>query len=204
LWGDTTPDGDNWHFFGFYDSGEAFMHTNPGEVNVLAADRVGTQFSVDFAGTIGTAGRGLRWTAKVGSSYYLTDLFGTDAIGSVTGDGLVSEWETEVLDVESATWYLWDDTGVGGDADPTNGYNYGGRILQGLDTTPVAGLAPGDITTVGLFMNNNDNGHRWAVDNFVISVADVPEPTTYALFALGALACGHAARRRKKRLQKRS
>ena len=50
-------------------------------------------------------------------------------------------------------------------------------------------------------------GFDVAIDNIVLNdglVEIIPEPTTCALFALGALACGHTARRRRKRMQKRS
>ena len=77
--------------------------------------------------------------------------------------------------------------------------------LIALGTIPVGG---GFGTEAYIEFNNPsirgylDGPMSFSVE--AIGVEEVPEPTTYALFALGALACGHAARRRKKRMQKRS
>ena len=146
LWGDTatSPDGDDWHFHGYNDSGSAFLYTKPGEVTgVTAAARVETQFSVHHAST---TDKGMRWVAKVGTSWYATDEFGTNGAtnGTVTGGGLVSVWAQETINVESATWYLWDDTAFGGDTDPSNG-NYPSWTPVGISSTPIAGLPDGDI-----------------------------------------------------------
>ena len=76
--------------------------------------------------------------------------------------------------------------------------------------TPALG-AWDDLTSLHIgYAGYEDYSDGWAdvaIDNIVLNdglVEIIPEPTTCALFALGALACGHTARRRRKRMQKRS
>ena len=48
-----------------------------------------------------------------------------------------------------------------------------------------------------IFFRDNSNGRDWGVQNYTWSVQTVPEPSTYALFCLGALVLVIAARRRR-------
>ena len=97
------------------------------------------------------------------------------------------------------------DTNHGWTLNGVMGYGYA-RMFNG---------APGfDFITDGDYADFRANyqgagpndGHFGFQDYFAVEeeIGEVPEPTTYALFALGALACGHTARRRRKRMQKRS
>ena len=59
-------------------------------------------------------------------------------------------------------------------------------------------------TTAAGVHNNTALGSELPGFGYLIGVTPVPEPSTYALLALGALACGHTARKRRKKLQKAS
>ena len=85
--------------------------------------------------------------------------------------------------------------------DPSVLYSPGGQSITDVLST---------VSSVRISFQGPDVGSLIGTayfDNFRVesaAIGEVPEPTTYALFALGALACGHTAHRRRKRMQKRS
>ena len=188
-----------------------FLWTSPARGHsvptVLAADRIDTQMSVHYSARSPT---GMHFVAQVGNSFYVSELFGITINNPMTsGAGFqpvrVHEWLQETVDIETDNWFLWDDSGVGGDADPTNGYinpRPGGgatpRTIPGIGNVPIAGLPDGDIGVVGLVFRHDLNHHVYALDNFVISNSGIviPEPSTLVLAALGLLGMMGIRRRR--------
>jgi len=68
------------------------------------------------------------------------------------------------------------------------------------------GFQPG--VTFDEFLSGHMRFQQQPWNDFLVGVQvdtnTIPEPSTYALLALGALACGHTGRKRRKRLQKAS
>ena len=183
-----SPDGDGWHFFGFHDGGDRALRSNPGEVNIASAARLGTQFSVDWAMD---RDKGLRWLVQVGGgNWYSTAYFANSLNGATNGQvdtggpdghGAVNVWApTEICDVETATWYLWNNDPSDGEfSDP-----------EDLSTTGIS-LPGGDITGLGIIRQSDG---KIAVDNFVVT--GIPEPATAVLLLIGAPLLALRRRRR--------
>jgi len=184
FWHDLvgTPDGDNWHAAKYVTGASGRLSLDTSEFTVQAADRNGTQFSVDFAAN---RNKGLRWTAEVGGSWYVTDEFGTGTHGTMS-EKAVQTWEPggATLDVETSNWFLW------------TGHPSGDPDTQPLGAA--VSLPAGDITSFGIYIDNDNNSDSWAIDNFVISNVVVPEPNTLMLATLGLLSLGATRRRRRR------
>jgi hypothetical protein len=149
-----TPDTDNWHAAKWVAGASGRLWMTTSEYTIQASDRHQTQFSVDFAAK---GNGGLRWVAKVGSTWYGTDAFGTGTDHGDVSEHAVKEWVAgQTLDVESAAWYVW--MSPPGDA--------------GLSGTSES-LPAGDITSFGIALYNNNNSDAWAVDNFRVTTTPV-------------------------------
>jgi len=158
----VTPDGDSWYVAKWQtESGRMPLQTKIGETNtpILAANRINTTFTVDFAAA---QTGGMRFTARVGGVRYGSDKFANvDATNGSFGAGsAVTSWATKSISVESSNWYLM----------PSD-------IDELISTTPIP-LPPGDITQFGVYWNNENNGHQWAIDNFRVDAT--PPSSTYS------------------------
>ena len=82
--------------------------------------------------------RGFIWVVEInGNSYYSDDTAGIQQYGSMSSNQFVDTWQENIgVDIESVLW---------------NG---------GLS------LPPGDITSFGIKINNQDNADSYAIDNF--------------------------------------
>jgi len=157
--GAFTYDGDFWYTArGGGDSGRMNVTTKVGEYTVLAADRIDTEFQVDWASS---TQNGARFLAMIDGMWYGSDKFGTGSgdHGAQTGRN-VTEWAADqTVNLESDTWYAW--PGVGNEAS--------------LSSTALTGLPGGDITQFGMWWNNTNNSHAWAIDNFRVNAVGASE-----------------------------
>ena len=82
--------------------------------------------------------RGFIWVVEInGNSYYSDDTAGIQQYGSMSSNQFIDTWQENIgIDIESVLW---------------NG---------GLS------LPPGDITSFGIKINNQDNADSYAIDNF--------------------------------------
>ena len=149
--GAATPDGDFWYTArGPGDSGRMAVTTKVGEYTISAANRIDTQFTVDWASS---TTKGARFIALVGGKWYGTGKFGTGSDHGAQTNRNVTSWATKSINVESDTWYEWTSTWE----------------EAGLSSTPLTGVPAGNITQFGMWWGNTNNGDAWAIDNFRVT-----------------------------------
>ena len=153
-------------------SSRIFMQTN--ENPILASNRIGAKLSTDFASN---SNNGLRWIVKVNGSWYFSNDFGINNdhgdISYSNSDGFNIAWASNIIDINSSQWYLWNVNASYIEND-WNSWVYDSPAESG----DAIALPEGDITNFGIYMENTSNGQMWAVDNFSI----VSGSTNYLIY----------------------